>query len=228
MASFGNVTSGLETLSTQLERVISKAGETRGAIGETRRAAQDMSSDLAALEEQTDRAREQQEQVAEVVYRNTQALSALDGIYAAVMERGNNFSKDVQLQIELVRVGGQSLEQFLSIYGDAIIQLEDGMHRVRDLFSGADFDVYRDQLRQLIESVDEGGSKLGDVLAFLKQNASELTKGLQAMIEGFRRGEVSLERLLTLLRQIQQDFAGTDFGALAQALEQGLLAGDLA
>lgn len=227
IGKFSNVTSGLDSIGSSLDGVVQKARTAQGVIGETKRAIDGMGSSLDALDQKTDASVERQERARKVLEENTKAVTALDDIYAAVTERGNNFSQDVQLQLELVRLGGQSLQDFLSLYGDALIQLEDGSHRIRDLFSGADYDVYRKRIQELIDQVEQGGDRLGVVLAFLRENASTLTKGLQEMIEGFQKGEVSLQRLLDFLQRTRQDFAGTDFEALAQALLQGLAQGEL-
>lgn len=227
VGNFGKVTAGLDSIGASLDGVVEKAKTTQGVIGDTRRSIQGMSSDLTKLDESTERSVERQERARRSIEENHKALTALDQIYEAVGDRGNDFSQDVQLQLEAVRLGKQSLEDFLSIYGDAVIQLEDGSHRIRDLFSGADLNVYRQQIQDLVKELHSGGADIAEVLDFLKTNANTLTQGLQKMLDGFRQGKVTLEQLLQFLERAREDFRGEEGEALIQALLQGLAQGEL-
>lgn len=228
MASFGNVMAGLKDLGSSLEGIADKASRTMGVVTDAQRAVESMQSSLTALDKKTDDTTAKQSKFLADIDKTNQAVTALDAIFQAVSDRQNAFSQDIQLQIELVRVGGESLEDFLTLYGDSLILLEDGMHKIRDLFSGADFDVYKDQIQALIQAVNDGSATLGDALDLLKKNASTLAKGLIEAIEAFKRGELSLERLQALLEKTKQDFQGNALGDLADALLDGLLTGDLA
>lgn len=226
MPSFGKTIAGLQNLGSALEGVADKARNSMGVIGQAKGMADEMRSSLEQLDAQTDATKGKQEDFIERVQENTQAITALDTILQAVGDRSNAFSQDVQLQIEAVRIGAQSLEDFLTLYGDAIITLEDGQHKIRDLFSGADFAVYRQQLQDLIQAVQDGSATLGDALAYLQKNAQNLAKGLIEAISAFQRGELSIERLIALLQKYKEDFTGEGLGDLAAELLKGLLGGE--
>lgn len=227
MPSFGKTISGLQALGSALDNVGEKARNSMGVIGQAKGAADEMRSSLEQLDAKTEETKGKQEALRKEIFENRQAVTALDTILVAVGDRSNAFSQDVQLQIEAVRIGAQSLEDFLTLYGDALITLEDGQHKIRDLFSGADFAIYQQQIQDLIEGVEKGSATLGDALAYLQKNAQNLAKGLIEAIAAFQRGELSLERLADLLQKYKQDFAGDALGDLAGALQQGLLGGDL-
>lgn len=228
MPSFGKTIAGLKDLSTALDGVTEKARNSMGVIGQATAAADQMRSSLEQLDAKTEATQGKQSAFLAKIQENTQAISALDTILKAVGDRSNAFSQDIQLQIEAVRIGAQSLEDFLTLYGDAIITLEDGQHRIRDMFSGADFNVYKKQIQDLIQAVQDGSATLGDALAYLQKNAQNLGKGLIEAITAFQRGELSIERLIALLQKYKQDFQGKELGDLADSLLQGLLGGELA
>jgi ABC-type transporter Mla subunit MlaD len=224
---FPNLTAGLQQLGSQLDGVADKARTTQGVIGEARGVVDGMGSSLAALDAKTEETVARQSKFREEIEQSRSAVDAFDQIQAAVADRGNVWGEELQLQMELVRLGGQSLQEFLTKFGDAQIALEDGMHTIRDLFSGTDFNAYSQQIQSLIDGVRDGGTALGDVFAFLQKNAATLGKGLSEAIAAFQRGEISLQRLADLLQKYKQDFQGTELADLADALLQGVLGGDL-
>jgi ABC-type transporter Mla subunit MlaD len=227
MPRFGATIAGLQTLGTTLDGVADKARTTMGVLGEARGAVGEMHSSLEQLDTKTDDSLSRQQQFQEEAKKTAVEISALNVIYDAAGERQNNFSQDIQLQIEAVRLGVISLQEFLAIYGDSLIMLEDGQHKIRDLFAGVDFNAYLNQIQALISGVRDGGTQLGDVLTYLQKNAATLAKGLIEAIQKFKDGKLGIEQLIALLERYKQDFSGDALGDLAGALVQGLLGGDL-
>lgn len=227
MPSFGKTISGLQQLGTALDGVADKARNSMGVIGQAKGAVDEMRSSLEQLDAKTEDTVSKQERLRDEIEQSRGVVEVFGEIQSAVAERGNVWSQELQLQMELVALGGQSLEDFLTKFGDAQILLEDGMHTIRELFSGTDFDGWEDQIRKLIDGVQEGGTKLADVLAYLQKNAQTLAKGLIEAISAFQRGELSLERLAQLLAKYKQDFQGKPLADLSDALLQGLLGGEL-
>lgn len=227
MPSFGKTISGLQQLGTALDGVADKARNSMGVIGQAKGAVDEMRSSLEQLDAKTEDTVSKQERLRDEIEQSRGVVEVFGEIQSAVAERGNVWSQELQLQMELVALGGQSLEDFLTKFGDAQILLEDGMHTIRELFSGTDFDGWGDQIRKLIDGVQEGGTKLADVLAYLQKNAQTLAKGLIEAISAFQRGELSLERLAQLLAKYKQDFQGKPLADLSDALLQGLLGGEL-
>lgn len=227
MPSFGKTISGLQQLGTALDGVADKARNSMGVIGQAKGAVDEMRSSLEQLDAKTEDTMSKQERLRDEIEQSRGVVEVFGEIQSAVAERGNVWSQELQLQMELVALGGQSLEDFLTKFGDAQILLEDGMHTIRELFSGTDFDGWEDQIRKLIDGVQEGGTKLADVLTYLQKNAQTLAKGLIEAISAFQRGELSLERLAQLLAKYKQDFQGKPLADLSDALLQGLLGGEL-
>lgn len=227
MPSFGKTISGLQQLGTALDGVADKARNSMGVIEQAKGAVDEMRSSLEQLDAKTEDTVSKQERLRDEIEQSRGVVEVFGEIQSAVAERGNVWSQELQLQMELVALGGQSLEDFLTKFGDAQILLEDGMHTIRELFSGTDFDGWEDQIRKLIDGVQEGGTKLADVLAYLQKNAQTLAKGLIEAISAFQRGELSLERLAQLLAKYKQDFQGKPLADLSDALLQGLLGGEL-
>lgn len=229
VGKFAGVTSGLDSIGKSLDGVVGKARNAQGVIGETRRAAQGLSTDLDAVDRRTDETVQRQERARkELVDKAREAFSQLDALYAAAKDGSDNWSADFALQLEAVKIGAKDIEDLVTLYGDARIQINGELVRIRDAVRGADLGAIRQQLQDLIDGIRTGSTDLAAALAFLKDNAGELAAGLIQTVEAFRRGEATLDQVLARLRQFREQFSGSEFDAFAQALEQGLLAGDLA
>lgn len=228
VGKFSGVTSGLDSIGSSLDGVVSKAKTTQGVIGETRKAAAGLSSDLDAIDRRTDETVERQGRARrELVDKARETFSELDALYAAAKDGSDNWSKDFALQLEAVKIGAKDIEDLVTLYGDAAIQINGEMVRIRDAVSGADLNAIRDQIQDLIKGIRTGSTELADALGFLKANAGELAAGLIQVVESFQRGEATLDQVLARLRQFREQFSGSEFEAFAQALEHGLLSGAL-
>lgn len=228
VGKFSGVTSGLDSIGTSLDGVMSKARTAQGVIGDTRRAAQGLSSDLDAIDRRTEETVERQERARkELVDKARETFSQLDALYAAAKDGSDNWSKDFALQLEAVKIGAKDIEDLVTLYGDARIQINGELVRIRDLFGGLDLGAIRQQIQGLIQDLQAGSADLGTALDFLKKNAGELAAGLIETVEAFRRGEATLDQVLARLRQFREQFSGSEFEAFAQALEEELISGEL-
>lgn len=199
MPGFGRTLAGLRAMSAAMDKVRSKAAETRTAVADTRAA--------------VDEAKGQ--------------LSELDRLYSLSKETQNNFSKDFELDMQRVRLGIITLSDLQTKWGDASIATENGFQTIRDAFEGADFGQYQQKIQDLITNISDGSAKIGDIIAFLKENAGDLAKGLINVLDLFKAGKASLEDVQRVLDSTKQAFPGSDSDALAEAIRNALLGGDL-
>lgn len=199
MPGFGKTIAGLEAISGGLDSVKSKAEATAPALAKTRQAVTEAQGIFDELAR---------------MFELSQATQ-------------NNFSKDFELDMQRVRLGVISLDQYIAKWGDASIATEDGFRTIRESFSGADFGQYREQLQDLIGDITSGAAEVGDIVKFLKENAGDLAKGLVNVLELFQAGKASLEDVQRTLDATKAAFPGTDSDALAEAIRNQLLGGDL-
>jgi hypothetical protein len=197
MPSFGKTITGLEAMSGSLDKVILKAGELAQVAPKIR----------------------------ETVAAAKTEFDELDRLYEHSKARQNAFSRDFELDIEAVRIGAKDLQDLIQKWGDATIITENGVERIRDLFSGADLGQYRQEIQDLISDLDNGAAGLEKVITFLKENAGELASRLIKVLELFRQGKASLEEVQAALDAAKAQFPNSEFGALADEIADQLLGG---
>ena len=155
------------------------------------------------------------------------SLDVLGNLYAQNEAVQNDFSEKFRLGIEAVRIGAQDIRDFIATWGEAEIATKDGFVKVREAFSGADLGQYKQQLQDLIGAVTDGSAQLGDIIKFLKDNAGDLAAGLVNVLELFKAGKASLEDVQRVLDATKATFPGQDADALADAIRNALLGGNL-
>lgn len=197
MPGFGRTNAGLATMSAHLDDVKAKAEATAPAVSRTR----------------------------EMVEEASANLDELGRLFELSQATQNNFSKDFELDMQRVRLGVITLEEYVAKWGDASIATQDGFQTIREAFSGADFGQYRQDIQELIGDVTSGAAKLSDVVKFLKDNAGDLTKGLVATLELYKQGKATLEEVQRALDATKQAFPGVESDALAEAIRNALAAG---
>ena len=214
-------------LRAEVQGLTNDAKSALGAITTTQQALGQMSSAMDEVGQKGDKFAEQNDRVRRQVVETRREVSALDDLYNRVTEAGNVWDEELKLQLELVRIGGQSLQDLMRLWGDAVVATEDGNKKLRELFAGADLRQYTQQIQDLIKGLKDGGTTIAQVLEYLKTNAAQLSKTLVETVEAFRRGETSLERVLQVVEKIKRDYANTDLGDLAKALEEAIRKGNL-
>lgn len=199
MPRFSNTIAAVEQLSTSIDRLIEKADTFVQKAPEIQR----------------------------VVEERRESFDVLSDLHEKLQREENDFSKELDLQIQAVRLGAKDLEDFIQMWGDATIATSEGMKKVRELFEGADLGQYRQQIQDLIQDLNSGKAELGEVLTFLKENAADLAKGLIRTLDLFREGKASLEDVQRALDAARQAFPGVEGGALIDAINDAIAQGTL-
>lgn len=199
MAGFGKTIAGLRAMSAAMDEVKSKASELAPALSKHR----------------------------ENVQEAKENLDVLGGLLAQSRTEQNDWSQEFEFQLQRLKLGGQTIAEFMADFGDAEIRIGDGFKSIREALDGANLDQYRQDLQQLIADVTSGGADLGKVLAFLKENAGDIAKGLINVLELFKQGKASLDDVQRVLDATKAILPGADGDALIEALRNALLGGDL-
>lgn len=199
MPPFGKTIAALESVSASLDKVTSKATAAAPVIAQTQK----------------------------VVAEARVEFDLLDSLMAQSQATQNDFSAQFELDIQQVRLGSIDLRDFIQQWGDATIATTDGFRTIRELFSGADFGKYRQEIQELISAISDGGAKLADVLGFLKENVPDLANGLINVIELFQQGKATLEDVQRVIAATQAAFPGLEGDALLDAINNALAGGTL-
>ena len=196
--SAGGASTSLSSLSSLLSSVSEEATQT----------AQTIETTLADLHQKTGLAQ-------------TQLTTRLDDLQNAVADHSNLWNKAVSELIDAVKVGAVPIQQLLDLYGDAQI----GGQRLTEYLRGLDLTHYRDQVRELIQGLNEGTTEIARVTDFLGETQLLFAKQLADTIELFRKGAVTLKRVEEIVRQVQKAFPDSELSDLAEALYNALRKG---
>ncbi len=148
----------------------------------------------------------------------TQTATRLDDLQNALADHSNLWNKAVSELIDAVKIGAVSIEQLITLYGDAQI----GGQRLTEYLKGLDFNVYHDHIRELIQGLRDGSVEIAKVQEYLGKTQLLFAKQLTDIIELFKKGAVTLKRVEEVVRDIKKAFPDSDFSDLAQALYDAL------
>ena len=151
----------------------------------------------------------------------TQITTRLDDLQNAVADHSNHWNKAVSELIDAVKIGAVPIQQLLDLYGDAQI----GGQRLTEYLRGLDLTHYRDQVRELIQGLNEGTTEIARVTDYLGKTQLLFAKQLADTIELFRKGAVTLKRVEEIVRQVQKAFPDSELSDLAEALYNALRKG---
>jgi DNA-binding ferritin-like protein (Dps family) len=196
--SAGGASTSLTSLSSLLSSVSEEATQTARTVETTL-------ADLHRTAEQT----------------QTQITTRLDDLQNAVADHSNLWNKAVSELIDAVKIGAVPIQQLLDLYGDAQI----GGQRLTEYLRGLDLTYYRDQVRELIQGLNEGTTEIARVTDYLGKTQLLFAKQLADVIELFRKGAVTLKRVEEIVRQVQKAFPDSELSDLAQALYDSLRRG---
>ena len=152
---------------------------------------------------------------------------AVDDIGQKIEKGANIWSEELQLQLDLLNVGGQRVDAFLIKWGDAVIQTENGAETIRQAFDTLDVRGREQQIQELIRAIRGGAEGVKEALAFLAMAQGKYADELRKTVEQVQRGQAPIEKLLLLVQQIKAQFGGTAYADLAQALADAARTGDL-
>lgn len=170
-------------------------------------------------------------EIAASVARATELGDQLGGVVADLTDKiqqgANIWSEELQLQFDLLNVGGQRLDTFIAQWGDAVIQTEQGAQTIREALNSLDPRGREQEIQDLIAALRIGSDGIGQALDFLSRAQGKYADELRKTVEAVLSGKVPIEKLLALIKQIQAQFANSPFEDLAQALADALRTGGL-
>lgn len=224
----------LQTLAAVLDQITQGANQAHEATQRLTTSAGGASTSLSSLSSLLSSVSEEATQTARTVettlgdlhrtaqQTQTQITTRLDDLQNAVADHSNLWNKAVSELIDAVKVGAVPIQQLLDLYGDAQI----GGERLTDYLRGLDLTHYRDQVRELIQGLNEGTTEIARVTDFLGKTQLLFAKQLADTIELFRKGAVTLKRVEEIVRQVQKAFPDSELSDLADALYNALRKGD--
>jgi len=193
-----------------------------------------MSAALSEVSIQADRATEAAgkaatalRQIEEVAPRAATQLDDLSEQIDRFAESGNVWAQELQLQLEAVKIGAVDLDNFITKFGDVVVQTEAGAKTIREILDGMDLREYEEQINDFIEGLQKGSVDLGEVMDYLTENAGTLAGRLGEIFDQYREGKVTMERLVEVIAALKGQFQGTDLDALLEALLDALARGDI-
>ena len=224
----------LQTLAAVLDQITQGANQAHEATQRLTTSAGGASTSLSALSSLLSSVSQEATQTARTVettlgdlhrtaqQTQTQITTRLDDLQNAVADHSNLWNKAVSELIDAVKVGAVPIQQLLDLYGDAQI----GGERLTEYLRGLDLTHYRDQVRELIQGLNEGTTEIARVTDFLGKTQLLFAKQLADTIELFRKGAVTLKRVEEIVRQVQKAFPDSELSDLAEALYNALRKGD--
>lgn len=223
--SVGPAVSALGQLQDALKQTASLATSTNAAVSEHVGSTSQRLADLRGEMEKTKAAQADLNDSLDEGHRR--AADGLDDLIARVNDFHSEFSEEIKLQLDAIRVGGEQVDDFLTKFGDAVVVIDGHAKTIREILEGVDFKRYEHSLRDLIDQVTKGGAKLSDVLKDLKARGGLFADEISKTVEAFEQGKISLQRLLDFFNSIKTRFPDSTLSDLLTALEQGLLSGKL-
>lgn len=225
--AFPKLTGALSELEQTLERSATKIGEqaasVRKSLDEVQTYARQAETTLAeTLDRARDRTRQQSEEIGSLVdqlLRRTgdqfdDLRDMLDGV-------AGPFADELQKQLDLLELGGTTVENIIRLFGDAQIEGK----RLREILQGADFNKFQRDIQSLMKALRSGATEIDDILKFLNERGGDFGKTVAGWIQAFEKGEISLERFKKLVEGLQKEFHGTDLESfldeIENAIEQG-------
>jgi DNA-binding ferritin-like protein (Dps family) len=224
----------LQTLAAVLDQITQGANQAHEATQRLTTSAGGASTSLSSLSSLLSSVSQEATQTARTVetaltdlhrtaqQTQTQITTRLDDLQNAVADHSNLWNKAVSELIDAVKVGAVPIQQLLDLYGDAQI----GGERLTEYLRGLDLTHYRDQVRELIQGLNEGTTEIARVTDFLGKTQLLFAKQLADTIELFRKGAVTLKRVEEIVRQVQKAFPDSELSDLAEALYNALRKGD--
>ena len=223
----------LQTLAAVLDQITQGANQAHEATQRLTSTAAGASTSLSALSSLLSSTAERTTQTAQTIettltdlhqktgLAQAQITTRLDDLQNAVADHSNLWNKAVSELIDAVKIGAVPIQQLLDLYGDAQI----GGQRLTEYLRGLDLTYYRDQVRELIQGLNEGTTEIARVTDYLGKTQLLFAKQLADTIELFRKGAVTLKRVEEIVRQVQKAFPDSELSDLAQALYDSLRRG---
>lgn len=187
----------------------------------------------AAAEQQADRVRKAASDMRRDIEDSHDALRRALGSLEEYIQRGTGpFKEEIELQIRLLRTGGERLDEFLAKVGDWKVVTENGVQSIRQLLDRAGGDVrgFTDDIQKLADQIRDGSKSVADGLDYLREAGGALTAQFVEMVQAFQNGKVNLDAVRRALEQLAlvagpnsplSDAARTITNALGNGINQG-------
>jgi uncharacterized phage infection (PIP) family protein YhgE len=189
----------------------------------------DLRASLSTVTEEARRATERMRELREVTREYENGANQLDDLLQRLGNGANVWAQEMKMQLELVQLGMMTLEDFMSMWGDAVFQTEQGSRTIRELLEGMDMREYLKRVQELAEGLQDGAKSMADVLDYLRTVGGTFSQEMIKAIEAFQQGKITLQRLREIMQSISDNYtgAGGEFDELVKAILQGLQSGSL-
>ena len=196
-------TAAIETSGARVEQTAARVAESAQRIAE----------EVEASERTSRESLERQEEMA----------TRFDDLVQLAREGRNEWDHELELQLEAVAAGVQSLDDFLEKFGEGVVRLDGEVTTVRELLQGVDYRAAEVKLQEYLKGLQTGRVEVSEVLDFLEASVPKLAATLLQVIRDFQAGKVTLERVADEVRRLEKLF-GPDTGLtdLAERLLQSL------
>lgn len=218
MAKLATVAS-LAAVGVALDGVVSKAQAAASSVEASVRRIESSSS--AGRKAAADLARDLTE-------LDSNANTVLDQLMARFKEEGvavGEFGKEIQLQLDLLAVGGTTVEAFMALFGQTVVVTRDGMQTIQQLLAGVDFRQYSNEIQGLINALLRAKISVGEALDFLAEKGGVYAEALRKIVQQVIAGEAKLSELQAFIQRLKEVFGESDLTALADAFFQQLAQG---
>ncbi len=155
------------------------------------------------------------------------AADAFDDLRQRLTQGSGEFSDEIRRAVAAVEAGAVGMQEFLRTWGDAVLATEDGSKRVREVLEDLDLGSRQREIQELIRDFERGVAGIDEVTAKLAESGFDVAQRLADMVESFRQGRVTAERLLELIRGVQAQFPDTELADLAEAIADAARKGQL-
>lgn len=227
--AFSRLTAALSSLETSMDQTASRLRDHAASIRSSMTAAENaVRGAETRIAEGLDRARDKARQGSEEISGLVEQLlaktgSQFDDLRNLLETASGPFAEELRLQLDLVELGGKSVQELITLFGKAEI----GGKRVRDLLQGADFGKFRKDMQELLEELEKGALSFAEILKFLNQRGGDFGKTIAGWIESFKKGEISLQRLKELINNAESEFSGTPLADFLDEIEDAIDSGRL-
>ncbi len=210
---------------SEVQAVVSKTiSSMSAAAGEVAGASDRMVTSSRRAAETSRQAADEVKAAADSIDKSyTATATRLDDLALTLKGSANLWDKAILDLIEGVKIGTTSVQELLTLYGDAKI----GTETLREYLGRIDLTVYRDNIQGLVRDLHEGTASVDAAIKFLGASELAFAKQFSEVINLFRQGKVTLEKVKDMVGQIEKLFPDSDLADLAGAIEDALLKGDL-
>jgi len=251
MPSYSNMVKTIDAASAALARLGKAAratsGELEGAGGSIRQSTQRVEAHHGSLVALGNQAREVGATVSAhleaAVEKGEKTSSQLSGALERLQKESATRLDDLIFELErMAKAGNASATSLLDVvrqvsqgtadasaavesFGQGVFLFEGQLQSVKDVLN--DLLPTTGEVQERIHELSKElkGAEIGEIVDRLKGQWNQYAQLLAETVRAYQEGRVTLERVISLARQIQETLPGSETGALAEAIKDGLLGG---